>query len=110
MIKLSIIVCTYIRDAYILETLRKLKNQTTDNQVYEVIIINNNSTDTTEEICKNYILSLSDRNSYYFNEKKQGLSFARNRGITESKGEIIAFIDEPPASTTTMSPVANLIS
>ncbi len=94
MIKLSIIVCTYNRDAYILKTLSKLKNQTTNNQLYEVIIINNNSTDNTEEICREYILPLSESNFYYFNEKKQGLSFARNRGITEAKGEIIAFIDD----------------
>jgi len=94
MVKLSIIVCTYNRDAYILKTLSNLKNQSINNENYEVIIINNNSTDTTEKICKNFITELNFINFYYFNEDKQGLSFARNRGIKESNGELIAFIDD----------------
>ena len=59
-----------------------------------MIIINNNSTDNTESICKSFIRNHPEIQIAYFNEHNQGLSYARNRGIQESKGEYLAFIDD----------------
>lgn len=94
MIILSVIVCTYNRDKYILETLRHLNNQTCPSDLYEVIIVDNNSTDKTEHICRKFIDSHDVRNFLYFKETSQGNTFARNRGIKESRGQYMAFIDD----------------
>jgi glucosyl-dolichyl phosphate glucuronosyltransferase len=92
--KISVVVCTFNRDRYIEECLSHLNNQTCGKNDYEVIIVNNNSTDNTEEICLNYIRNQQLTNFFYFIETSQGLSHARNRGIKESKGEIVCFIDD----------------
>ena len=91
---LSIIVCTFNRAEYIGENLRHLKQQKCNTSLFEVIIVNNNSTDNTEQICKQFIQDEKPTNFHYFLELNQGHSFARNRGIQEAKGKYIAFIDD----------------
>lgn len=91
---LSIIVCTYNRAMYIASTLQHLIQQNIDKRFIEIIIINNNSTDKTEEICLEFINKHPQEPIYYFLETQQGHSYSRNRGIHESKGELIAFIDD----------------
>jgi glycosyltransferase involved in cell wall biosynthesis len=91
---LSIIVCTYNREKYIEDTLQYLSNQSIDQQQYEILIIDNNSTDGTASICHRFIENKGHENFHYFLEEKQGLSYARNRGISESKGEFLAFLDD----------------
>ena len=87
---ISIIICTYNRMEYLPNCLEHLKNQTAKKEFYEIIIIDNNSSDKTELICKDYIQKNSEINVTYFLEKKPGLSNARNRGIKE-KGRYIMF-------------------
>ncbi|MBN1618218.1 glycosyltransferase [Candidatus Dojkabacteria bacterium] len=53
---------------------------------YEIIVIDNGSTDGTEQICKDF-------NIKYFFQKRRTRGHARNVGINYSKGEIIAFVD-----------------
>jgi GT2 family glycosyltransferase len=82
---ISVVVCTYngsatIRDC--MEGLMKLAYP-----CYEVIVINDGSTDHTSRIVSEYPVRL-------INTTNQGLSQARNRGIQESNGEIIAYIDD----------------
>ena len=93
-LELSIIICTYNRDDFIFKCLEGVNNQTCDKSKYEIILINNNSTDTTEQICLDFKESYPDLNFNYFVEMKQGLSAARNRGIVESKASLISFIDD----------------
>jgi glycosyltransferase involved in cell wall biosynthesis len=59
-----------------------------------VIVVNNNSTDNTEKICKDFLHNSGATNFRYFVEKNQGHSHSRNRGIKESKSSIINFIDD----------------
>jgi glycosyltransferase involved in cell wall biosynthesis len=93
--KISVIVCTYNRDKYIRQSVLSLINQSISQEEYEIIIINNNSTDKTHLICQDIIKEHPDvRNIKYFIETNQGLSFARNRGIKESSTEIITYIDD----------------
>ncbi|MDO8551800.1 MAG: glycosyltransferase family A protein [bacterium] len=56
----------------------------------EILVIDNNSNDSTKDLVYSFTKKLPVR---YFLEKGPGPSFARNRGISESKGEILAFID-----------------
>lgn len=93
-VQLSIIVCTYNREKYLLRTLQHLAKQNSDHSKWEVIIVNNNSSDNTNQIVKDFIDNHSKLNFKSFLEKKQGLTHARNRGIRESLGKIIAFLDD----------------
>ena len=74
---ISIIVCTYNRDKYIYNVLKS-----------------NNSTDDTEKECIRFQSDYPEVKFRYFLETAQGLSFARNRGIKESRGEILLFLDD----------------
>lgn len=93
-VQLSVIVCTYNREKYIAECLRHLADQSMDFGRFEVVVVNNKSTDNTEEIILKSIEDYPQVNFLYFVEEQQGHTFARNRGILESRGEILSFIDD----------------
>ncbi|MEH1835814.1 MAG: hormogonium polysaccharide biosynthesis glycosyltransferase HpsE [Nostoc sp.] len=62
---------------------------------WEIIIIDNNSHDNTNEVIKHYQKTYSQNICLrYFFEKKQGISFARMRAISEARGEFVAFVDD----------------
>ncbi len=89
MIDVSVIVCTYNRAESLRDTIESLVRQKTQACSYEIIVVDNNSKDHTENIAK----SFNGKVKYIF-EAKQGLSYARNTGIREAKGQIIAFTDD----------------
>jgi glycosyltransferase involved in cell wall biosynthesis len=91
---LSIIICTYNREEFIGKTLEHVARQSLDASRYEAIVVNNNSTDRTESICQEFISKHPESNIRHVVEKQQGHSYARNRGIAESRGELIAYIDD----------------
>lgn len=93
-LKVSIVVCTYNRACYIKKNLESFLTQTANFSDFEVVIINNNSPDNTDEICTQFIFSHPEINWVYKIETNQGHTYARNRGIAESKGDYIAFIDD----------------
>ncbi|MBI4648704.1 MAG: glycosyltransferase family 2 protein [Bacteroidia bacterium] len=92
--KLSIIICTYNRDKFIADALNSLAAQSLNKQEYEVIVVNNNCTDNTENICRKFATAHPELNFRHDTEKTQGLSSARNKGISISTGKFIAFIDD----------------
>ena len=69
--------------------LKSILNQTINN--YEIILIDNNSTDNSKDIA----ISYSKRYNFikYYNIQKRSVSIARNKGLNEAKGNIICFID-----------------
>ncbi len=91
MLSYSLIVCTYNRSDYLKETIESVLSNSKDRNNFELVIIDNNSTDDTFATVQQYFHFL--RLKYYL-EKEQGLSFARNRGIKEAKNEIIVFLDD----------------
>lgn len=88
--KISIVIPVYNMEKYIIRTLESIVNQTFDN--YEIIIVNDGSTDNTVNVIESY---LSNYNSSYsiFNQNNMGVSKARNRGINEATGEFLMFLD-----------------
>lgn len=90
--KISVIVCTYNREDLLGYSLQSLAEQTLDNSLYEVLVINNNSTDGTQELTEEF--AGWHENFRVINEPKQGLSHARNRGWKEARGEYIAYMDD----------------
>lgn len=92
--KVSIVISTYNREEYIEAALNSLRDQTLGYEDFEVILVNNNSTDSTENICRKFQKNNPTLDFKYFLEKKQGLSYARNRGIEETSGDIVVFLDD----------------
>ena len=90
----SVIVCTYNRAHYLAETLAHLLQQNISLNSFEIVLINNNSTDHTESVCNQFSSQNPDFPFRYILEVIPGLSYARNRGIKEAKGEILTFIDD----------------
>jgi glycosyltransferase involved in cell wall biosynthesis len=76
--------------------LDKLLTQTGVEQLsWEIIIVDNNSSDNTSEIIQNY-QKIYDGNCHlkYFLEPEQGAAFARLRAVREARGQLIAFLDD----------------
>lgn len=61
---------------------------------YEIVLVNNKSTDNTEQECRRFEAAYPDVPMRYFLETNQGLSHARNRGIAEAKGDVLVFLDD----------------
>ncbi len=92
--KLSVIFCTYNREKYIYNALKSIVEEGYPYDDYEIVLVNNKSTDSTEEICNQFKLDYPKVDFCYFLETNQGLSYARNRGVKESRGEILVFVDD----------------
>lgn len=93
-LKVSIVICTYNRDKYIRQALDSIAAQTFDKALFEVVIIDNNSTDNTASIVKQFITEHKGLNARYVFEEQKGLSFARNRGIVEAQAPVISYVDD----------------
>lgn len=93
-IKLSIVISTYNRARFLPGLFDSILAQSMDRNEFEVVLINNNSTDITERLCLDFKEQHQDINCTYFVETQQGLSYGRNRGVVESRGEYITFADD----------------
>src|SRR3989338_4858676 len=92
--KYSIIIPTYNRAKFLPKTLDSVVSQTLSCHKYEILIIDDGSTDNTREKVAEFMKQYSDYDIKYFYQKNAGPAKARNLGIKESKGEIIFFTDD----------------
>lgn len=91
----SIIVCTYNRHKSLHHTLNCIAAQIVSQEVtWEVIVVDNNSSDGTREIVRAYQKAKVIPCLRYEFEEKQGLSHARNRGIRSAHGDVVLFTDD----------------
>jgi len=88
---ISVVVCTYNRADLLKGALESLCEQTLHPSEYEVIVVDNNSSDNTYEVVAGF-----DHfgNVRYCTETRQGLSHARNRGWNEARGEYVGYLDD----------------
>jgi glycosyltransferase involved in cell wall biosynthesis len=93
-LKISAVISTYNRAQFLPGLFDSLIDQTLAPDKYEVVIINNNSTDLTGQLSREFANKNKKVRVRFFNETAQGLSYARNRGIRESEGELVTFIDD----------------
>ena len=94
MIKFSIVIPLYNKSKCILKTLNSIKNQ--NYQDYEVVIVNDGSTDNSKEVVENFIekLNLEIKQKFkLFNKDNSGVSSTRNYGVKNSSYDYIAFLD-----------------
>lgn len=88
----SIIICTYNRCESLRRTLSSLCGLTIPaGLTWELIVVNNNSSDATPSVCDAFAGRLPLRMVV---ESKQGLNTARNRGVREAGGAVVAFTDD----------------
>ena len=89
---LTIVICTYNRAHILPEALESLLRQTVSPEDYYLLIIDNNSTDNTQEV----LIPFKERFPYMriVMEYNQGLSHARNRALKECQTEWLAFLDD----------------
>ncbi|MEY4463406.1 MAG: hypothetical protein RLZZ81_377 [Pseudomonadota bacterium] len=83
----SVIIATYNRDKFIGEAVQSILDQTYKD--FEVIIVDDGSSDSTGEIIKN----LKDPRIHYYYQENKGRSNARNKALTLAKGKYITFLD-----------------
>ena len=91
-IVLSVIVCTYNGEMVLASCLSSLINQSFPKDKYEILVIDNNSSDNSFKIANEYQSKYNI--VHVFHELILGASNARNRGIFEARGNYIAFIDD----------------
>lgn len=95
MVRISVVIATYNRGEQLLRTLRSFFGQTLPREQWEVVVVNNNSTDDTAALFERFVAQNPEAaNMRMVFEGAQGLSHARNRGIAESSGEYIAIVDD----------------
>jgi len=93
-LEISIVICTYNRERYLPAALESLYDQQLSKEVYEVIVVNNNSSDNTEIVCNEFIANHQDAQFIYLNEPEQGASFARNTGAAIAQSPLLCFMDD----------------
>ncbi len=91
--KISVIVPVYNVERYLDECIKSVLNQTIDFQKnIQLILVDDESPDNSEAICKKYQEKYSD-NIIYIKQKNAGVSAARNNGLKYATGEYINFLD-----------------
>jgi glycosyltransferase involved in cell wall biosynthesis len=83
--KISLIIPAYNEEKYIARCILSTQKHSSD--LFEIIVVDNNSTDKTKEIAESF------SNVRVVHEKEKGVTRARQRGFLESKGDLLAFID-----------------
>lgn len=93
--KISVIIPTINRGERIRKTIHCLtKEQNFERDDYEVLVVDGGSSDDTQSVVKSLIQNLSDYNVKLIVEPEPGVMPARHRGVQESRGEIISFVED----------------
>lgn len=92
--QISVVIATYNRAHLLQGALAALASQEVPRSLlWEIVIIDNNSSDSTARVVDAFSKTASIPVRYVF-EPRQGLSWARNRGVQEARGSILAFSDD----------------
>lgn len=85
----SVVITAYNYGRYIERAIRSAMNQSLDRSQYEIIVVDDASTDETPKILENY----SDDVRMFRMEKNVGLAHSRNLGIQKARGQYVVFLD-----------------
>ncbi|MCB1320470.1 MAG: glycosyltransferase family 2 protein, partial [Leptospiraceae bacterium] len=89
----SVIICTYNRANILRENLLTLQQQAYDRGKLEILVVDNCSGDDTPAVARMFAKNVRYPVRYVY-EARQGLSYARNCGFREARGEIVIFLDD----------------
>lgn len=91
--RVSVVVPTYNRASLLSHCLESLEAQTFDKEAYEVIVVDDGSADETPEVCAAFVRRGTIHLAYRRGSHR-GPAAARNLGIADARGEIVAFVDD----------------
>jgi glycosyltransferase involved in cell wall biosynthesis len=91
-ITVSVIICSHNRADLLCGAIRSLMNQTVSDEAFEIIVVDNASTDGTKEMVRRESRQLM--NLIYVHEPRLGVSKARNRGWSMARGSYVAWLDD----------------
>ncbi|MDH4317072.1 MAG: glycosyltransferase family 2 protein [Desulfobulbaceae bacterium] len=90
---LTIAICTYNNAKLLADTLASLGSLEVDPEIdYQVLVVNNNCTDETDLVLSTYGEKIDRLTTVH--ESRQGLSYARNRALSEAEGDYVCFLDD----------------
>lgn len=92
--RLSVVVATYNRAESLVRCLSSFCEQSAPRELWEVVVVNNNSKDDTEERFARFAAEHEGLPVRMVREERQGLSHARNCGMAAAEGDYIAIIDD----------------
>ncbi len=92
--KISAVICSYNRARFVIKAVESIFKQDFDKRQFEVIVVDNNSTDNTVRLLENFKTVHPQYNFSYYVETNQGVSWTRTRCAKEAKGEYIAYLDD----------------
>ena len=92
MYRVSVVIPTLNRAEMLATTIERIQNQTVGRDVYEVLVVDNNSTDSTQAVLAQK--SVAYPNLRGFIQTKRGAAATRNVGIRAATGDIVLFIDD----------------
>ncbi len=91
-LRVTVAVITYNRSRYLRETLAGLVNQAFPADAWELLVVDNNSTDDTGAVVASF--AGSNPSPRRILETRPGLDHGRNRAIEEARGDIVALVDD----------------
>jgi len=89
---ISVIITTYNRTDLLYQSVKSVINQRYSN--YEIIIVDDHSTDGTEDLFNNKLNKLESRIRYFKHDSNKGLTESRNTGLKYANGDYVAFLDD----------------
>jgi glycosyltransferase involved in cell wall biosynthesis len=92
-VDVSVVISSYNRCEMLPRAIESILQQNPSQLTFELIIVNNNSTDDTKQVVESFI-DRGHRNVRYVFEAKQGPSHGRNAGVANARAKIIAFTDD----------------
>lgn len=92
MYRVSVVIPTLNRADMLATTIERIEKQTVGRDVYEVLIVDNNSSDRTQVVLAQKAAAY--QNLRFFSQVKPGAAATRNIGIRAASGEIVLFIDD----------------
>lgn len=93
-LRASIVICTYNRERLLTLCLASIAGMRIEANRYELLVIDNNSKDSTATVCSSFAKLNPNINLRYILEPNQGIAHARTRGAIEAANEVIAYIDD----------------
>lgn len=91
---LSLVIPAYNMERYIIPCIESvITNKGVDKESFEVIVVNDGSTDDSQRIVEHYIEQHPGYHVYLINQKNQGVSVARNVGLAKAQGKFVWFVD-----------------
>ena len=91
-LRVTVAIITYNRCRYLRQTLSGMVRQDYPADRWELLVVDNNSTDETRDVVTSFVTSSPAPRRIL--ETRQGLDFGRNRAIEEARGDLVVLVDD----------------